>query len=317
MDFGALLRRAWDLVWNYKWLVLLGVIIALGSGSSSPNFNYPGGGGAPGPNFDFGNFNSGDFDNFDFDQLQRDLERDFQEVLPGLGIVLAVLIPILCILFAIGIAIWVAAQIARGGLVAAVDTLDDGWTSSFGDAWRAGWQKGWRLVGIGLVPAIPGLLLAIVVIALAAGFIGAASSSAQEALAAAGAGMIITLFAVICIVSLASLALDLLRTFAERAAMLDDTGVFESYGRGWEVLKDNAGSALILFLIQVGIGIGLAVVLFLPSLLMAICCIFWPVLLLISGIKETYFSTLWTLGYREWTGRGSAGEMVVDAAPAV
>jgi len=57
--------------------------------------------------------------------------------------------------------------------------------------------------------------------------------------------------------------------------------------------------------------------LFLPSLIMALCCIFWPVLLLIGGIKETYFSTLWTLGYREWTGRGSAGEMVVDAAPAV
>jgi len=313
MDFGALLRRAWDLVWNYKWLVLLGVIIALGSGGGSSSPNIPNGSGSR-YNFNNSDFNNGDFD---FDQLQRDFERDFQDVLPALGIGLAVLIPILCIVFAIGIAFWVAAQIARGGLVSAVDTLDGGGTSSFSDAWRAGWQKGWRLLGIGLIPAIPGLLLAIVIIALAAAFIGAASATAQEALAAAGVGMVITLIAVICIVSLASLVLNLLRTFAERAAMLDDTGVFESYGRGWEVLKDNAGPALILFLIQVGIGIGLAVVLFLPSLFMALCCIFWPVLLLISGIKETYFSTLWTLGYREWTGRGPAGEMVVEAAPAV
>ena len=313
MDFGALLRRAWDLVWNYKWLVLLGVIIALGSGGGSSSPNIPNGSGSR-YNFNNSDFNNGDFD---FDQLQRDFERDFQDVLPALGIGLAVLIPILCIVFAIGVAFWAAAQIARGGLVAAVDTLDGGSASSFSDAWRAGWQKGWRLLGIGLIPAIPGLLLAIVIIALAAAFIGAASATAQEALAAAGVGMVITLIAVICIVSLASLVLNLLRTFAERAAMLDDTGVFESYGRGWEVLKDNAGPALILFLIQVGIGIGLAVVLFLPSLLMALCCIFWPVLLLISGIKETYFSTLWTLGYREWTGRGPAGEMVVEAAPAV
>lgn len=311
MDFGAVLRRAWDLMWDYKWLVLLGVIIALGSGSSAPSANFPGGG--SGYDFSSGDFNNGNFDNFDMDQL----ERDFQDVFPALGIGLAILIPIICIVVLIGLAFWAAAQIARGGLVAAVDTLDGGGASSFSDAWQAGWQKGWRLLGIGLIPAIPGLLLAIVVIALAAGFIGAATVTAQEALAAAGAGMIITLIAVICIVSLASLVLNLLRTFAERAAMLDDTGVFESYGRGWEVLKDNAGPALILFLIQVGIGIGLGLILFLPSLIMALCCIFWPVLLLISGIETTYFSTLWTLGYREWTGRGSAGEMVVDVAPAV
>ena len=317
MDFGALLRRAWDLVWNYKWLVLLGIIIALTTGGGSPGTRFSGRG--PGYNFDNRDFNNGDFGNgdFDFDQLEHDLERNFQDVFPALGIGLAILIPILCVVFAVGLAFWAAGQIARGGLVAAVDTLDGGGSSSFSDAWQAGWQKGWRLLGIGLIPAIPGLLLLIVVAALVAGFIGAATTTAREALAAAGVGMVITLIAVACVVSLASLVLNLLRTFAERAAMLDDTGVFESYGRGWEVLKENAGPALILFLIQIGIGIGLGVILLVPGFFMALCCIFWPVLLLISGTKETYFSTLWTLGYREWTGRGSAGEMVVDAAPAV
>ena len=68
MDFGALLRRAWDLVWNYKWLVLLGVIIALGSGGGSSSPNIPNGSGSR-YNFNNSDFNNGDFD---FDQLQRD-----------------------------------------------------------------------------------------------------------------------------------------------------------------------------------------------------------------------------------------------------
>lgn len=321
MDFGALLRRAWDIVWDHKWLVLLGMIVAIGSGSGfQGRGSFPGRGGS---GYQFGN---GDFTwdqgdptapDFDFRDFEQNFDQNFEDVFPFLGLGLAILIPILCIAFLIGIALWGAAMIASGGLVAAVDQIEGGGTSSFGDAWRAGWANGWRLIGAGLIPAIPGLVLLIIVVALVAGFVGAASTI-NEMLGAVGVGMAITLIAAICIVSLVSLVLNLLHTFAERAVMLEGAGVFESYGRGWEVIKNNAGPALILWLIQVGIGLGLGIILIVPSFLMALCCLLWPVLWLIGGAITTYFSTLWTLGYREWTGRsGANGEPAGEPVPAV
>ena len=320
MDFGALLRRAWDIIWDHKWLVLLGVIIAIGSGSGAPGSGFPGNGGS-GYQFSNGDFSWDQGDpaapDFDFRDFEQNLDRDFEDIFPYLGIGLAILIPLICLGVLIGVAFWAAALIARGGLIAAVDQIDGGGSSSFGDAWRAGWAKGWRLIGAGLIPAIPGLVAAIVVIALVAGFIGAASTI-NEMLGAVGAGMLITLITLCCITFLVSLVLGLLHTFAERAVMLEDLGVFEAYGRGWEVIKTNAGPALILWLIQVGISIGLGIILVAPSIFMALCCLLWPVLWLINGAIETYFSTLWTLGYREWTGRsGPSGEPVGEPVPAV
>lgn len=320
MDFGALLRRAWDIIWDHKWLVLLGVIVAIGSGSGSPGSGFPGNGGS-GYQFNNGDFSWDQGDptapDFDFRDFEQNFDRNFEDAFPFLGIGLAILIPLLCLVFLIGIAFWVAAMIASGGLVSAVDQIEGGGTSGFGDAWRAGWAKGWRLIGAGLIPAIPGIVLLIVIVALVAGFIGAASTI-NEMLGAVGAGMAITLITLCCIVFLVSLVLKLLHTFAERVVMLEDTGVFEAYGRGWEVIKDNAGSVVLLWLIQVGIGIGLGIILIAPSFIAALCCILWPVLWLISGVIETYFSTLWTLGYREWTDRsGPSGEPVGEPIPAV
>jgi hypothetical protein len=103
--------------------------------------------------------------------------------------------------------------------------------------------------------------------------------------------------------------------------MLEDTGVFASYGRGWEVLKGNFGQAFLLFLIQLGAQIALGLILFVPSIILTICCIFLPVLWAVSGLIQAYFSTMWTLAWRQWTGReGSSGEPVMiepTPAPAV
>ena len=42
MDYGSILTRAWRIIWENKWLILLGVLVALGSSSGGG-----GGGGAP------------------------------------------------------------------------------------------------------------------------------------------------------------------------------------------------------------------------------------------------------------------------------
>jgi hypothetical protein len=110
------------------------------------------------------------------------------------------------------------------------------------------------------------------------------------------------------------LVLGLLRTFANRACMLEDLGVFAAYKRGTAVLFDNIGPALVLFLIQIAINIGIGIAMILPGIIMALCCLLWPVLILIQGVIAAYFSTLWTLAWREWT--GSKSGQVIEASAA-
>jgi hypothetical protein len=84
--------------------------------------------------------------------------------------------------------------------------------------------------------------------------------------------------------------------------MLEDLGVIGSYRRGFEVLGDNLGPALLLFLIQVALSIGIWVMMLIPGILIALCCLLWPLLILIKGAFSAYYSTLWTLAWREWVG---------------
>jgi hypothetical protein len=315
MDFGELLSRAWDILWNNKFLILLGVLVALGSGSvGGGNFNVPGSGGPSGGQQPFAE--PEEFEEFDFDEYgvpQEDLEDIFGALGAALALGAAAAVALICVAVIIGVALWVAGLIARGGLIAGVDQIETVGASSFGQAWNAGWQKGWRLFGIGLIPAIPGIVLALVVLAFGLAYYFEGQGLDETALAAAGSGMFVIVGTTVCLVVLVSLVLELLRAMANRACMLEDTGVFESYRRGWEVLRENLGQGVLLALIQLGIQIALGLLLFIPSIIMSCCCLLWPVLLAISGTISAYFSTTWTLAWREWTGK----EIFIEQAPSV
>jgi hypothetical protein len=302
MDYGSILSRAWTIIWENKWLILLGVLVALGSSS--------GGGGAGRGNVNW-NLDEGDFDmpEWDIPDFRGDLD------VPVLAIIAGLLFISLAVV--VGIALWVVATISRGGLIAGVSTIDGGGASRFGAAWNAGWGKGWRLLGIGVLPAIPGFLLVIAGLGALGVLAGAYGLLGDQATWVPGAGLG-ALFAVLaCILVPIALVLGLLRTFANRACMLEDLGVIASYRRGLNVLVENIGPALILFLLQIVIGAVLAVMLFLPGLVMVLCCILWPVLLLIRGGIATYFSTMWTLAWREWTGLGHGGEILAESGATV
>jgi hypothetical protein len=304
MDYGSILRRAWDIIWEHKWLILLGVLVALGSSSGSSTS-----GRANVSNM----WEEGDFD-FDMPEWDiPDFRGDF-----GVPVVVAVLaLLFISLAVVVGVALWVVATISRGGLIAGVSTIDGGGASSFGAAWNAGWHKGWRLLGIGILPAIPGVILLITGVGALGVFAGAYGLLGDRSVWAPGAGIGVLVAMLACILVPIALVLSLLRTFANRACMLEDLGVIASYRRGLNVLIDNIGPAIILFLLQIVIGIVLGVMLFLPGLIMVLCCILWPVLLLARGAIAAYFSTMWTLAWREWTGLGHAGEISVEQVATV
>lgn len=290
MDYGRLLTRAWNIVWENKFLILLGVLVAL-SGSSG------GSGASSGTQFNFDR--SRPRENFDFPP-PSEFPRFDDWGLPVLPVVVIVVLVGVAVVF--GLIVWALSTIARGGLIAGVNTIDAGRSSDLGTAWSAGWQKGWRLIGIGLVQAIPGFLLALGGlggILLAGGLSGLAGDSSMMG---PNAGVFGVLGCLACLLAPIALGLMLLKAFANRACMIEDLGVLDAYRRGLAVLGENVGSAILLFIIQVAIGIGLGIILLGPSIF---CCLLWPILLLVQGAIEAFFSAVWTLAWREWAGAGS------------
>ncbi|MGD8631943.1 MAG: hypothetical protein PVF85_00110 [Anaerolineales bacterium] len=293
MDFGNLFSSAWNIVWKNKYLILLGILVVLGSagggsGTRSTLNNIRDTEMQPVPPFDF------------------HFEAPFQNLdMPGWAAAAAVILVVIAVLIAL--AVWVLSNVARGGLITGVSTLHAGGESSFSSAFRAGWKKAGRLIGIGLVPAIPGLLLFILTL-VSFGFYGGARLITRSDAVNRLPNLAIMAPAVVVICTLVALmlVLSLLRTFANRACMLEDLGVFASYRRGLQVLGNNFGAALVLFILQILLSAAIGLALFLPGILIALCCLLWPLLLVFNGTFAALYSSLWTLAWIEWTTRAEA-----------
>lgn len=289
MDYRNLFVQAWDMIWKNKFLIFLGMLVVLGGvgwgGSGSQGYS----------NWD-DNSNSQNPLQFGFD-----FSSPFQELgltkLAFVGILILIVLAFLIIL-----ALWVIGTISRGGLIYGADMVSREQSASFGESLRAGWNRGWRLIGIGLVPSIPVFLLMIGAF-ISAGFYTGGRVILQdgEVFRIPNVAVFLPIITITCILVFMTFALSLLRTFANRACMLEDRGVFESYRRGLEVLGNNLGSTIVLFIIQVVVSIGIGLILLVPGFLVALCCLLWPLMLFVQGTFTALYSTLWTLSWNQWT----------------
>jgi hypothetical protein len=290
MEYGKIFSRAVNVVWQNKFLIILGILAALAGGGSNPMTNYSFGGnngtGQPG-------------------QLP-DLEPEAAGLAVGLGIAL------LCVIILVALVLWAISTVARGGLIAGVDSVERGEKSGFSIAWGAAWKKVWTLLGIGFLPAIPGLVLTVFGFITLGAYLGFSGVFGEDFAAGGLAGLGAPLIVAACIFIPIALVLAILRNFAERACMLENLGVIDSYRRGTRVLMDNLGEAIILFVLQIAIFIALGILLFVPGVILAVCCFLWPLLIVINGAVQAFLSALWTLAWRTWTGATSA----MDKAPA-
>jgi hypothetical protein len=307
MNYGRVLSRAWEITWRWKVLWILGFLAALGSGG--------GGGGGGGSSYS----TSGN-------EWPSWWGYQYQEpyIPPGM---VAAIIGLACLALIIGIAIWVVSVIARGGLIAGVQQVEEEGQTSFGLAWRAGARRFWTLFGISILAAIPLIILVVAgIVTLIVMFAG--SGFAFESSDAAGAiGIVSSILcggAFCCGMIIVAILLQQIRVYAERAAILESLGWIEAFLRGWNVLKANLGPTIIFWLIFLAIGIvffiGIAAILaavtlpFIallvnvdlgPWLLAPVCCgglVFVIAAALINAIVQTFTSATWTLAYREMVG---------------
>jgi len=283
MEYGKLLNRSVNIVWQNKFLIIVGFLAALGSGS------FGGGGGGNG---DLGQF--------------PEVEAEIAALAVGL------IIALVCVVLFVGIVLWAVSTIARGGLIASVDSIESGEKSSFRQSWSAGWHRAWTLLGIGLLPAIPALILFVVGVMALGAYGGIFALFDEEFAQVTTAGLAITIALFACILVPIMLVLSILRNFAERACMLENLGVIDAYRRGTSVLRANLGEAIILFLLQIVIFIVLGVLFLLGGFILVLCCFLWPLLLVVQGFISAFVSALWTLAWRSWTGEPP----MVEKAPA-
>lgn len=305
LDLGATLSRAWKLTWENKALWIFGILAALGGsgGGSNTNFRFDSSGtgpvGTPDP------------------RLEQFLQRVFGEIDPNM--LIAAGIGLACLVFLFGVLLFVLSIIGRGGLIGGIQLADSQGKVSFGEAWRVGTGKFWTVLFIGLIVWVLSLL------------IGGASAVAF---------LTVCLAPLACVGFLLIAVLSVYTLLAQIAAVVDNLSVTEALGKAWEVVRANLGSVIVLGLILVVINflLGLGMVALTGALLgpaflgaaiagqnenpnasMAfvfggLLCLtaLIPVLIVISGVIQSWLTAAWTLAYKQFTGRGGA---VVPAAP--
>ena len=302
MDYGKVLGRAWQITWRWKALWILGFLASLGSGGGAGSNSYY-------------SSSSNEWN----EQVGNLLAPEVWAAIAGLA----------CLLLIVFIVLWVISVIARGGLIAGVQQVEIEGSTTFLQAWRAGKSRFWTLVGIGVLAALPLIVLALLGMFVLGLTIFAGVSAGLDAGSPSGVGAIIVpLFCcggvAFCGLGVVAIILGQIRLYAERAAVLEGLSWIEAFQRGWEVLKDNVGPTLVLWVIFFALGMAVAFVIFMvmlvalaPMILLVsssdpgawvaapICCGGLLAVLafsLIGAIVGTFSSATWTLAYRELAG---------------
>lgn len=354
MNHTQILKRAWTITWKYRALWVLGFLLALTSGGGGGS----GSGGSNGSGYQF-NGNGRDW-NFDFapqglqdlanniEAWARNLFRpEMQSTLIGLAVAFT------CLAVIIGILSIIVRYVSEVGIIRMVDHYE---STEEKVSWRQGWRMGWsnaawKLFLIDLVVYLP-VVLGVMVMFGCAALPVIASSVASNDLSAPGLiatiGLVfLAIFVIFAIVVVLSLFMEL----ARRQAVLNGSGVFESIRAGWNLARSHLKDIFILWLLMVGIQIGVSIV-FIPVVLLLVLAagllgggvgaglyfllnavatgaaawgwgigmgLFFFILLLsipltiLSGIFLVYRSSVWTLAFRDVTRPLAA---ITPAAPA-
>jgi hypothetical protein len=208
--------------------------------------------------------------------------------------------------------------VSQGGLTESVAAIERGEPRRFSSAWRAGTRYFWRVLGQVLlfVGIVIGLLLAGgIPIALLVGGAFLTDSTAFQVLAVAVAVPLAIALLIVIFIPLA-----IVRQFARRELVVQGVSVLGSVGTGYRLFRRNIGRSLLVWLIQLGIMLGAALiialiivglVLFLPTIFLAVAeyttaaivagvvagLILLPLLIVAVAILGTFNHSYWTLSY--------------------
>lgn len=292
-NFGEVLTRAWQIIWKHKVLWIFGILAGCGRG---------GGGGSGGGQIR----GSGD-------QPFPQLEQFFQQIsqwIENNPWIVAVFILLVIVLVIVSIFL---GTIGRISLIRGTYQADGGTERlNFGELFSESMPYFWRVFGLSLLIFLIALFV----------FIPLALGGALFSVVTAGIGAI-------CLLPLICLLIPLLWAFsvvieqANVAIVLENLSIGDGFRKGWEVVRANVGPILVLTLIIfIGSGVlGFFIAIPLiaavaplifgaannttgPIWITVICCaLYFPILLVLSGILNAYVQSVWTLTYMRLTAK--------------
>jgi hypothetical protein len=319
MDYGRIFSRAWAITWRWKVLWVLGFLVSLGRAGTSSNGNvtYTMDSSQPAPAWLMG------MDGIDW------------------GAMGAIVLGLLCLGLVIAVIVWIVSIIARGGLVAGVNQVEEDGSTTLGRAWAVGQRRFWTIFGIGVLAALPLIIIGVFAALMVGTTVFFGVTAGEDFWSAFGplwAGVALCLIPLVCIAVLVSIVFSIIRVYAERAAIIEDLGWIAAFKRGWQLLKAHIGPTIvvgvvtfivwIVFVAVVAIGLALIAVPFAvlfgnsdpgPWIMLVLCGGGLFALIagaLVGSVLEVFTSASWTLLYRDVTGRGAMVPAPVTA-PAV
>lgn len=325
MDHFRILRRAFEVTRFYRALWVFGILIAL----TTAHGGSPGGGGGSGSR----NPGSLPFPN-QFPPFQQPfIPSQVVNTLIGAAIALV------CLFLLVGVGLAILRYLSQTALIRMVDGYEGrGEKVGMRQGFRLGWSRGtFRIWLVDLLFFVIGFIAFFILFALAAAPL-LLWLTREPAFEVIGTIMTIGLGTlVILLLIIVSAAVSLWKQVIWREIILQGRGVFEGIQTGWEVVRRHLGDVIIMGLILFGIGLVVGILFFvlffifgfmgliaggLPALLaggltslfthgavpgivavviglpILLAVIFVP-LLFLSGLVETFYSTVWTLTYRE------------------
>lgn len=261
IDIGRILKRSWQILWNYRILWVFGILLALTTGGSSSGNG--GGSSRVSPN------NTGGFPGVlpegtppwvrQFTQwFMQDVEPLFTHPEQHVGTIVMIGVVIFFIILLLSALAALVRYPSETAVIRMVDEYEhSGSKLNFRQGWKLGWtRRAFRLWLIDLVLAIPVLIFVLLIAAVGLIVYFSVSSTFQVTNAAGVVAAIGLGFLSIFFIIVVTVFLNLLRNFFARAAALDDLGVRASLRQGWAMFKRNWKSAGLMWLVMVGIGIG-------------------------------------------------------------
>ena len=264
IDIGKIIKRSWHILWNYRVLWIFGFLLAITAGGS--------GGGSSGSGYQFSDNNGNNGTNSTFQpgpfwsKLTDWFNQNISPLIehPDRYIATFIWIGVAFLLFIL-IVIAVTSIIRYPSETAVIRMVDEyertGTKVGFKQGWKLGWnRRAFRMWVIDLVISLPAMLFISLLLGLGVLFFisvikGSSALAIGGTIAAIGCSFLFIFSFIVLMV-----VLGLLRQFFVRAAVLEGTGIGESFCRGWAMFKNNWKSAAMMWLVMLGLGIGYGIV---------------------------------------------------------
>ena len=304
VDFGSVIKKAWQYTWKYKYLWFLGILTGGGFSGGGNNINYLINSGSENQNWQniFHNHavSSSPIMGKILGATDYSISTGFIVFMSLLGLILAIALIYLQIT-------------ARGAIITAVDKLDQNQHFTLGNSWHAGHKYFWRIFLFTL------LLVFIILVPLAFLFTPVAiMASLRWYIPAVIVGIIFALIFVVYAIYIA-----LIVQFGERILVLEDKGPWQSIIIGEKFFRKNWKNVLLTYLINMAVAMLAGIVVVIACLIVvgllfgivygiytanstAAIVVAIPLglavliaLMIIGGIISAYQSSILTLAYKE------------------